>query len=70
MNILRNFMRFWYDFIVGDAWELAAAVVIAFVLCAALASTALKNILWLLLPLIISLALAGSLAWYARKNRS
>ena len=27
MTFVRNFGAFWYDFIVGDSWELAAGVV-------------------------------------------
>ena len=26
MMYLKSFLRFWYDFIVGDSWELAAGV--------------------------------------------
>jgi len=69
MNILRSFLLFWYDFIVGDAWELAAGVVIALVVSAALASTVWHNMTWLLLPILIGLSLAGSLVWYARKQQ-
>jgi hypothetical protein len=35
MTYIRTFFRFWYDFIVGDDWRLAAAAV------AALGATAL-----------------------------
>ncbi len=70
MNIVRGFFQFWYDFIIGDAWEVAAGVVIALLVCAALASTGLQSILWVLFPLLIALCLAGSLVWFARKNRS
>jgi hypothetical protein len=27
MSFIRGFAAFWYDFIVGDSWELAAGVV-------------------------------------------
>ncbi len=27
-NLVRGFFRFWYDFIVGDCWEIAAGVVV------------------------------------------
>ena len=27
MNFIKRFLAFWYDFIVGDAWEVAAGVV-------------------------------------------
>jgi hypothetical protein len=26
MSLLRGFARFWYDFVIGDDWKLAAAV--------------------------------------------
>jgi len=69
MNMLRGFLRFWYEFIVGDAWELAAGSVIALVLCAALVPTAWHTITWILLPVMIGLSLAGSVVWYARKQQ-
>jgi hypothetical protein len=37
MTYLKNFLLFWYDFIVGDDWMLAAGVVMALLLSAALA---------------------------------
>ncbi len=32
MRAIKAFFAFWYDFIVGDAWEVAAGVLIALVL--------------------------------------
>nr|WP_055502108.1 hypothetical protein [Nonomuraea pusilla] len=32
MRFLKGFGRFWYDFIVGDDWKIAAAVVAALAL--------------------------------------
>jgi hypothetical protein len=29
MKLLRAFGRFWYDFIIGDDWKIAMAVVVA-----------------------------------------
>ncbi|MFG1704187.1 hypothetical protein ACFLIM_13440 [Nonomuraea sp. M3C6] len=29
MRFLKGFGRFWYDFIIGDDWKIAAAVVLA-----------------------------------------
>jgi hypothetical protein len=68
MKYVRNFFVFWYDFIVGDAWEVAAGVVIALVVSALLASGGLKNLVWLILPLIVGGSLALSLVWYVRKR--
>jgi hypothetical protein len=33
MKALRAFGRFWYDFIIGDDWKIAAAVVIGMYIC-------------------------------------
>lgn len=68
MNYVRGFFAFWYDFIIGDAWEVAAGVLIALVVTAALASTDLRNIAWLILPIIVGLSLTLSLFWAARKH--
>lgn len=37
MNFLKTFGRFWYDFIIGDDWKVAAYVVVALAIAAALA---------------------------------
>ncbi len=31
IRIVIGFFRFWYDFIIGDAWEIAAGVAIALI---------------------------------------
>lgn len=36
MKLLRAFGRFWYDFLVGDDWKIAASVVVALVALAVL----------------------------------
>ena len=36
MNFITVFFRFWYDFIVGDAWEIAAGVLMVLALGATL----------------------------------
>lgn len=36
MNALRAFGRFWYDFIIGDDWKIAVAVLTALALTGAL----------------------------------
>ena len=38
MSLLRGFFRFWYDFLVGDDWRIAAGVVIVLAAGAALAA--------------------------------
>jgi hypothetical protein len=39
MRFLRAFGRFWYDFIVGDDWRIAAGVVLVLAAGAALVGT-------------------------------
>ena len=36
MRYLRGFLYFWYDFIIGDAWEVAVGVVATLVIIAVL----------------------------------
>ena len=40
MNLITGFLRFWYDFIIGDAWEIALGVVAVVGAGAALLRTA------------------------------
>ncbi len=60
MRHLRSFGAFWYDFIVGDDWQVAALVVAGLGLTALVAHTAHVNAWWLL-PLFAFAALAWSL---------
>jgi len=39
MSVIIGFFGFWYDFIVGDAWEIALGVIIVLTLGAALLRT-------------------------------
>jgi hypothetical protein len=57
MNPVLKFLRFWYDFIVGDDWTVAAGVVLAFGATALVARDGGGG--WWLLPV----AVAGLLAW-------
>ncbi|MGV9347387.1 hypothetical protein ACWDSD_21700 [Streptomyces spiralis] len=41
MKLLKSFGRFWYDFIVGDDWKIAVAVVLALALLLAALSIGL-----------------------------
>ena len=44
MGFLRSFGRFWYDFVIGDDWKIAAGVVLAIVvLCALILATSLGD---------------------------
>lgn len=59
MRRLGAFGRFWWTFIVGDDWLVAAVVGAGLVLTAIV--TALGVDAWWLLPLVVALALAASL---------
>jgi hypothetical protein len=64
---LRAFGAFWYDFVIGDDWVLAAGVVLG------LAGTYLLNhaglAAWWLLPLLVAVLLPASL-WRATRRRA
>jgi hypothetical protein len=60
MKQLKSFGAFWYDFIVGDDWHVAALVAAGLALTAVLVHAAPVNAWWLL-PLIVVAALAWSL---------
>jgi hypothetical protein len=61
---VRRFARFWWDFIVGDDWRVAAGVALAFGLTALLAATSVAA--WWLLPVAVAAVLWLSLRRAAR----
>jgi len=61
---MRAFARFWYEFIVGDDWRVAAGIAVAFGLTALLATTSVPA--WWLLPLAVAAVLWLSLRRVAR----
>jgi hypothetical protein len=63
---LRGFGAFWWDFVVGDDWRLAAGVVLALAATAALSRTDVPS--WWLLPLAVAGLLGASLWRAARRN--
>jgi len=60
MKYLRSFVLFWWNFIVGDDWRMAAGVAVGLTLTAALQ-------VWWLLPPIVAVVLFGSL-WRAART--
>jgi hypothetical protein len=56
---MRRFARFWWDFIVGDDWRVAAGIAVALGLTAALATTWATA--WIVLPLAVAAVLWLSL---------
>ena len=63
---IKAFGAFWYDFIIGDDWLVAAGVVIALALTYALSLTTVPA--WWLLPLALAVLLPVSLWREARKH--
>jgi hypothetical protein len=64
MKFLTTFARFWYDFIIGDDWRLAAGTVIAITVVTIAANNDIN--VWWLLVLIVSALLALSVSMAAR----
>jgi hypothetical protein len=60
MKQLKAFGEFWYDFIIGDDWHVAALIVIGLVLTEVLVHAAKVNAWWLL-PVFVVVALVWSL---------
>jgi hypothetical protein len=61
-----GFARFWYRFIVGDDWTIAALVALGLIAVYALARGGVAA--WWLMPVVAALALSLSL-WRARGQR-
>jgi len=64
VNALRRFGHFWWDFVIGDDWRIAAGVAIALGATAALAAT--DQPAWWLLPVAVAVLLYLSLRRAAR----
>ena len=61
---LRSFGAFWWDFIVGDDWRIAAGAVVGLGVTAALAHNHITA--WWVLPVVVVLMLSLSLAGAVR----
>jgi hypothetical protein len=59
------FLRFWYDFIVGDDWLIAVGIVAAIAITALIADHGLEA--WWVMPVAVIALLAGSLRRALRK---
>jgi len=59
MRYLRSFGRFWWNFIVGDDWRVAAGVAVALGLTSLFTHEHIDA--WWLLPAAVALVLAESL---------
>ncbi|HEV3234039.1 MAG TPA: hypothetical protein VG329_05785 [Candidatus Dormibacteraeota bacterium] len=56
---IRGFLRFWYAFIVGDDWTVAAAVVAGLLVTALLSLNGAPA--WWVMPLVVIVAIGESL---------
>ena len=59
MKYLRSFFRFWWNFIVGDDWRVAAGVAVLLGVTAVLTHDGVNA--WWLLPAGVALVLTGSI---------
>ena len=66
MKYLRSFGRFWWNFIVGDDWRVAAGVAVGLGLTSLLTHEGVNA--WWLLPASIALVLTGSLLRVVRRS--
>lgn len=63
---LRQFGAFWYDFVIGDDWQVAAGVILALAATYALHRAAVPA--WWVVPVAVLLLLPYSL-WRATKPK-
>ncbi|HEV2344615.1 MAG TPA: hypothetical protein VGS97_11020 [Actinocrinis sp.] len=62
---LRAFGAFWYDFVIGDDWRVAAVVATALAVTFAVSKTSIPA--WWILPAAVAVVLPWSL-WQARRR--
>ncbi|WP_249009904.1 hypothetical protein [Conexibacter sp. DBS9H8] len=64
MTRIQAFLRFLYDFVVGDDWRVAVAVIVALALTALIGHAG-----WFVLPLVVAAVLSFSVFEVARARR-
>jgi len=66
MKFLRQFGKFWYDFLVGDDWRLAIGVAVTVAGVLFVAHHGVNA--WWLLPVAVALVLATSITHEVRRH--
>jgi hypothetical protein len=66
VNWLAQFGKFWYDFIIGDDWRIAAGVVVT--IAGVFAAAHEGDNWWWLLPFAVAVLLAVSIAHEMRRR--
>jgi hypothetical protein len=61
----RAFLQFWYDFVVGDDWRVAVAVIVALALTYAVSTSSIPA--WPILPAAVAFILPVTL-WRAARR--
>lgn len=64
MRHVESFLRFLWDFVVGDDWRIAVGVVVALAATAVVAGTTVAA--WWILPVAVAVLLAASVLRAAR----
>jgi len=67
VRYLRSFARFWWDFVVGDDWRVAAGLGLALAVTWALAHHHIEA--WWFLPVAVAVILIGSVRRESRGGR-
>ncbi len=67
MKRVESFLRFLWDFVIGDDWRIAAGVVVALGITALVAGAGASA--WWILPVAVAVVLAGSV-WRAARARA
>ncbi len=67
MRYLRGFFAFWYDFIVGDDWRVAAAVIVALAITAVAAHHGVT--MWWFMPAVVGTGLTAAMLHASRVAR-
>ena len=67
MTAIDRFLRFWWDFLIGDDWTVAVGVVLTLTVTALLATAGIPA--WWLPPAAVVVLLGRSLRREARRER-